>query len=99
MRDTRDMAQGTPSVEPLGEMLSSLHMSGALYCQSELSAPWGLSLPPLPDCLMFHIVVAGQCRIQIDEVVDRAMHPGDLLVVPHGQGHLLSSGPGVAAAK
>ena len=74
-------------------------MSGALYCRSELSAPWGLSLPPLSDCLMFHIVTTGQCRIQIDGIEDQVLHEGDLVVVPHGQGHLLSSGRGVTAAR
>jgi AraC-like DNA-binding protein len=99
MRHTRDMTQGMPSVEPLGETLQGLRMSGAFYCQSELSAPWGLALPPLPDCLIFHIMVAGQCRIQVEGSEDRALHEGDLVVVPQGQGHLLSSGPGVAVAK
>jgi AraC-like DNA-binding protein len=99
LRHTRDMTLGMPSVEPVGETLQGLRMSGALYCQSELSAPWGLALPPLPDCLIFHIMVAGQCRIQVEGIDDRVLHEGDLVVVPQGQGHLLSSGPGVSAAK
>jgi AraC-like DNA-binding protein len=88
-----------PSVEPLGEALQSLRLSGALYCHSELSAPWGLALPPLPGCLIFHIVVAGQCRIQADGNDEQVLHEGDLVVVPEGRGHLLSSGPGVPTAK
>jgi AraC-like DNA-binding protein/mannose-6-phosphate isomerase-like protein (cupin superfamily) len=99
MRHTRGVALAIPSVEPVGEMLQSLRMSGALYCQSELSTPWGLSLPSMPDCLMFHIVVAGRCRIRIEGIDDRVLEPGDLVVVPHGQGHALSSGPGVSAAR
>jgi AraC-like DNA-binding protein len=99
MRHTRDMTQGMTSVELLGETLQSLRMSGALYCQSELSAPWGLALPPLSDCLMFHIVTAGQCGIQIDGIEHQVLHEGDLVVVPHGHGHLLSSGRGLAAAR
>jgi AraC-like DNA-binding protein len=90
--------RSTPSVEPLGETLHGLRMSGALYCRSELSAPWGLSLPPLPDCLMFHIVIAGPCRIQVEGSADQVLREGDLVVVPHGQGHVLSSGAGVPAA-
>ncbi|HST23741.1 MAG TPA: cupin domain-containing protein, partial [Blastocatellia bacterium] len=62
-------------------------------------APWGLALPPIDDCLMFHIVISGQCRIQIEGSAGQLLHEGDLVVVPHGQGHLLSSGPGVAAAR
>ena len=93
------MTPGMPSVEPLGEALHGLRMSGALYCQTELSAPWGLALPPLPDCLIFHVMVAGQCRIHVEGIEDQVLREGDLVVVPQGQGHLLSSGPGVAVAK
>ena len=35
--------------DPLGEALHVLRMSGTFYCRSELTAPWGLDLPPEPD--------------------------------------------------
>ena len=34
-------------VDPLGEALHFLHMSGVYYTRSELTAPWGLALPLL----------------------------------------------------
>jgi hypothetical protein len=46
-------------LDPLGEAGHFLCMSGAFYCRSELSAPWGLSLPPMPGYLWFHVVTAG----------------------------------------
>ncbi len=36
-----DTAPAVP-VDPLGEALHSLRMSGTLYCHCELSAPWSL---------------------------------------------------------
>lgn len=45
--------------DPLGAALHGLRLSGVFYCRSELGAPWGTSLPELPDCVMFHAVVAG----------------------------------------
>jgi hypothetical protein len=33
------------SVDPLGEALHFLRMSGIFYCRAEFSAPWGLVLP------------------------------------------------------
>ena len=37
-----------PPADPLGEALHFLRMNGAFYCRSELTAPWGLTLPPMP---------------------------------------------------
>jgi AraC-like DNA-binding protein len=34
------------SVDPLGEALHFLRMSGTVYCRSEFSAPWALALQP-----------------------------------------------------
>ena len=33
-------------VDPLGDALGFLRMSGVFYCRSEFTAPWGLALPP-----------------------------------------------------
>ena len=42
--------------DPLGEALHLVRMNGAFYCRSELSAPWGLTLPAMPQYLWFHVV-------------------------------------------
>jgi AraC-like DNA-binding protein len=41
-------------VDPLGEALHFLRMSGTFYCRSELTAPWALALPAASGCLCFH---------------------------------------------
>ena len=33
------------TVDPLGNALRILRMSGVFYCRSEFTAPWGLALP------------------------------------------------------
>ncbi|MES2462520.1 MAG: AraC family transcriptional regulator [Armatimonadota bacterium] len=83
-----------PSADPLGAALHSLRMSGTFYCRSELSAPWGLALPPIQDCLWFHILTSGQCRLEADGCVPLLLQPGDLALVPHGNGHCLRSEKG-----
>ena len=35
-------------VDPVGEALHFLRMSGTFYCRSEFTAPWGLALPAMP---------------------------------------------------
>ena len=88
-----------PAADPLGEALHFLRMSGSFYCLSEFTAPWALDLPPMQDCLMFHVVTTGECRLEVPGAEVYTLRPGALALVPHGRGHLLSSGSGVTAAK
>ncbi|WP_199030730.1 AraC family transcriptional regulator [Ralstonia sp. ASV6] len=85
-------------IDPLGEALHFLRMSGVFYCRSEFSAPWGLALPPMPDCMMLHVVASGRAWLEVDGEPARALAPGDLAIVPRGTGHRLTSQPGVACA-
>lgn len=86
-------------IDPLGEALHFLRMSGTFYCRSELTAPWALALPPMTGCLSFHVLTAGRCWLEVDGVEDRLLQPGDLALVPHGEGHRLTSEPGLRAPK
>ncbi|MGH8351962.1 MAG: cupin domain-containing protein, partial [Pseudomonas sp.] len=85
-------------VDPLGEALHFLRMSGTFYCSSEFTAPWGLALPALQQCLMFHVVTAGRCWLEVEGSEPLQLQPGDLALVPHGHGHRLASEPGTPAA-
>jgi AraC-like DNA-binding protein len=87
------------SPDPLGEALHFLRMSGSFYCLSEFTAPWALDLPPMQDCVMFHVVTSGECRLDVAGAETCTLRPGALALVPHGRGHVLSSAQGVAAAK
>lgn len=91
------MKDGWRPVDPLGEALHFLRMSGTFYCRSELTAPWGLALPPRSGCLSFHVVLAGGCWLAVDGGDPEALQPGELALVPHGRGHRLTSEPGGAA--
>lgn len=82
--------------DPLGEALHFLRMSGAFYCRSELSAPWGFSVPPMDGCLWFHVVTSGRGWLEVDGLEPRLLQSGDLVLVPHGEGHRIWSESGVA---
>jgi len=85
--------------DPLGEALHVLRMSGTFYVRSELTAPWGLTLPPDPGSLWFHVVNAGGGWLEIDGAESRYLRPGDFALLPHGQGHRLRSDPEVYAPR
>jgi AraC-like DNA-binding protein len=95
---TRAMTDLQPQVEPIGEALHFLRMNGVFYCRSEFTAPWGLALPPFEACMMFHVVTAGECRLDVEGADACLLRPGALALVPHGEGHRLLSEPGVCAA-
>ncbi|MCU7927820.1 MAG: AraC family transcriptional regulator [Candidatus Thiodiazotropha sp. (ex Dulcina madagascariensis)] len=81
------------STDPLGETLHLLRLTGTLYCRSELTAPWGVDLPPFEDCMMFHIVTKGHCWLEVKGEEPRFLQQGSLVLIPHGDGHCVRSRP------
>jgi AraC-like DNA-binding protein len=79
--------------DPLGEALHFLRVEGAFYSRGEFAAPWALELPPLPGTLMFHVVTSGSCTLHVPGADPHVLRPGDLALVPHGQGHRLENQP------
>jgi AraC-like DNA-binding protein len=77
--------------DALGEALHLLRMSGTFYCRNELTEPWGLTMPDMADCLWFHVLTSGRCDVEVDGQVT-SLEPGDVLLVPGGQGHRLFHG-------
>jgi AraC-like DNA-binding protein len=103
-RPRRSVVRGGPAepwalVDPLGEALHFVHMSGVVYTRSEFTAPWGLELPPMPECLMFHVVTEGRCWLEVPDADRRPLSPGEFALVPHGEGHRVASAPRAAAVR
>ncbi len=89
-------ATGTPippTADPLTEALQFLRMEGIFYCRSELTGPWSLGLPPMPDCIWFHVVTAGSCVLVDSGGARHELRRGDLAVLPHGAGHRAADDP------
>lgn len=83
--------------DPLGETLHLLRLTGTLYCRSELTAPWGIDLPPFEGCMLIHIITAGECWLEVPGMEARLLRQGSVALVPHGTGHCLRSSPEAAA--
>jgi AraC-like DNA-binding protein len=99
MPHNRPMASLDPWApsDPLARALGVLRVDGVFYCRSELTAPWGMSLPPMPGYMWFHVVTAGRTLLQAEFGDDGDwLGPADLALVPHGHGHMLRSDPQAA---
>jgi AraC-like DNA-binding protein len=83
--------------DPLGEALHLLRMNGGFYARSELTAPWGTSMPAMPGYLWFHVVIAGSFRLETPGAEPAIVERGDLVLIPKGEGHALLSDAGVPA--
>lgn len=83
----------------LARVLHAIRMRSTFTCHAELSEPWALEMPAIPDSVSFHIVTAGSCRLQLPEHEPIELRAGDLALVPHGLGHELLSGPNVGQSQ
>lgn len=76
-----------PTFRPLDQVFDTVQMSSIFYCPSDLTEPWGIELPPMDDCLWFHVVTEGACTLALHDGTEVLAHAGDVVVVPHGTGH------------
>nr|WP_308115488.1 MULTISPECIES: AraC family transcriptional regulator [unclassified Rhodococcus (in: high G+C Gram-positive bacteria)] len=79
--------------DALGDALHSLRMRGVFYVRSELTAPWGLDIPAMEDCLWFHAPVVGSCLLELPGTKPRLVGEGECVLVPHGRGHRVVDDP------
>ena len=81
-------------VDPVGEALHRLRITGFFYCRTEADGAWAAEMPAFTDCVSFHVATAGEAWVEVDGQPPVHLRVGDLALVPHGRGHLLLSAPG-----
>ncbi len=74
------------TVPPLAEAMRFVQMTGIFYSPSEFTEPWGIHIPPMNNCVWFHVITSGLATLEIDGEEMQAA-AGDLVLVPHGTGH------------
>ncbi|MCA0045060.1 AraC family transcriptional regulator [Celeribacter litoreus] len=89
--DPSKLAQ--PIGDPLGEILHLLKLTGTFYCQSRMTAPWGIAIPGFPDVMNFIVVMDGRASLKIGEDAPFEIEKGDLILMTHGAPVTLFSGP------
>ncbi len=79
--------------DPLGETLHMLRLTGTLYGRGEMTEPWSIAIPTLPELMSFLVVTSGRCWLTLDGVAPRLVEPGCLALLPHGMPHVIGSDP------
>jgi AraC-like DNA-binding protein len=98
------------SVDTLSDVLRAVRLSGAVYFDVSAAPPWVAEAPPaetiagtvLPGAqhvIEYHAVVTGECWATLLHPTPEplALAAGDVVMFPHGDAHVMSSGPGMRA--
>jgi len=99
------------STDALSDVLSAVQLSGSVFFDITARSPWVAEAPPTAQianevtpgaqhAIEYHVVTEGACWISL--VGDIAFEPvrlneGDIVVIPHGDPHVVSSAPGMRA--
>ncbi len=79
-------------MDALADVLKTIHLSSSVYFRSELTAPWGMAIPP-SDAAQFHVVRRGRCWLRVAGVPDIdpiQLEVGDVVLLPKGHAHTIT---------
>ncbi len=97
------------TADVLSDVLRAVRLTGAVYFDLELSAPWVAEAPPsreiagrvMPGAqrvIEYHLIARGSCWGHAVGAEPIRLGEGDLIVFPQGDAHVLSSAPGMREA-
>ena len=73
-----------PTGDPLGEILHLLKLTGTFYCQSRLTAPWGVAIPGFPEVMSFAVIIGGRCWLTVGNDEPFQIEKGNLVLMTRG---------------
>lgn len=96
--------------DTLTDVLRAVHISGAIFFDVHAASPWASEAPHsreikaqvMPDAqhlMEYHVLVSGSCwaRLTDGSQPPVQLHPGSILIFPHGDAHAISSHPNARA--
>ena len=90
-------------MDALSEALRSVRMTGAIFYRAECTRPWGFAIPPLREyahllapgterVVSYHLMTEGDAVARFGNGQEVSITAGDVLIVPHGDPHVISNG-------
>ncbi len=90
-------------MDALSELLGALRLTSGLFLRAEFTAPWCIDSAPGPEDVahllpnaehvsIYHLLTEGSCLARLPDSPETIeVHRGELIMFPHGHGHLLGS--------
>lgn len=90
-------------MDALSETLRLITLRGAVFYNAEFSAPWSFRSPPsralgahlsleAEHVIVYHLVAEGRAWAQCDNRPRVELGPGDIVMFPHGDTHVMGNG-------
>jgi AraC-like DNA-binding protein len=90
----------------LSDVLQSVRLTGAIFFDIQASEPWvaetpagetivGAMFPGSEHLICYHVITEGSCWACMPGEPPLRLSAGDIIVLPHGDTHVLSSTPGL----
>lgn len=86
-----DYGMAATRADVLSQVLTLIRLRGELVYSAKLRAPWGITFPKGPA--HFYFVQTGAMWLKTPGAEPMAVKQGDMLLLPHGTGHLISDDP------
>ena len=92
--------------DALSDVLRAVHLTGAVFFNLDVKAPWVAETPPARACvpyvmpnaghlIEYHVITRGSCWGGLTDAEPVPLAAGDIIVFPQGDAHVLSSAPGM----
>src|SRR5688572_21648705 len=90
-------------MDALSKALAAVHITGAVFYHAVCTKPWAFAVPPLSTyaqllapaterLVSYHLVTEGAGIARFGDGVELSIEGGDVVVVPHGDAHVMSDG-------
>jgi AraC-like DNA-binding protein len=93
-------------VDALSDVLRAIRLTGAIFFDVQAAEPWVAETPAGPSIvramfpgsehlICYHVITQGTCWASVPGEAPMRLSAGDIMVIPHGDAHVLSSTPGL----
>lgn len=90
-------------MDVLSEVLKVVKLQGALFHNGEFSSPWSVHaapsraianyfVPGAEHVIIYHLLTEGRASVRLDNGERIALNAGDIVMLPHGDPHVLENG-------
>ena len=93
-------------MDVLSEVLKVVKLQGALFFNGEFSLPWSVTAtsshalaryvaPNAEHVIIYHLLTDGRASIRMEDGTRIALNAGDIVMIPHGDRHVMENGSGI----